>query len=65
MTANVSIQTIVGRGWASKADLKRFPHTSNSVGATDDEARHGREIQQPPRNPMTLRDARVSHRLDS
>ncbi len=44
--------------WASAAVIKNFKHTSNSVGALGDVARHGKESTQPPKNPMSLDDAR-------
>ena len=43
--------------WVSKAELKRFKRTANSVGAVGDEARHGKENTEPPPNPMALREA--------
>jgi len=46
------------RGWASKAELKLFKHTANSVSAIGDDARHGSDNIQPPPTPMTLSDAR-------
>jgi hypothetical protein len=44
--------------WVSKAELERFKHTANSVGAVGDAARHGRERRSPPKNPMGLEEAR-------
>jgi hypothetical protein len=43
--------------WVSETDLRRFKHSANSVSVGGDEARHGRELQQPPPNPMTLPEA--------
>lgn len=45
--------------WASQAELRRFKHTSNSVGAVGDAARHGRERQGAPKDPMRLEEARL------
>jgi hypothetical protein len=51
--AGASIET-----WVSKAELRRFKHTANSIGAVGDEARHGRERGRPPRRPMQIHEAR-------
>lgn len=45
------------RGWGSVQDLKRFKHSANSVTVAGDFARHGKEVAQPPRNPMTVDEA--------
>lgn len=45
------------RDWGSKHDLKRFKHSANSVKVAGDTARHGKETDQPPSNPMTLEEA--------
>jgi hypothetical protein len=45
---------LVATAWGSESDLRRFKHSANSVAAAGDAARHGREVTQPPRNPMTL-----------
>lgn len=38
-------------------DLKRFKHTANSVAAAGDSARHGKEIAQAPKHPMSIDEA--------
>ena len=43
--------------WGSTADLKRFKHSANSVTVGGDEARHGKELEQPPKFPMNLDEA--------
>jgi hypothetical protein len=44
-------------GWGSADDLRRFKHSANSVEVGGDKARHGKEPQVPPKNPMTLAEA--------
>lgn len=41
----------------SPEDLKRFKHSANSVTVAGDHARHGRELEQPPKKPMTPEEA--------
>ncbi|WP_155888331.1 hypothetical protein [Cupriavidus sp. WS] len=45
------------QGWGSAEDLRRFKHSANSVQVGGDKSRHGKEPQQPPKNPMTLPEA--------
>lgn len=45
------------RGWGSSQDLKRFKHSANSVTVAGDSARHGKEVEQPPRHPMSIDEA--------
>lgn len=45
------------KNWGSKHDLKRFKHSANSVKVAGDAARHGKEHDQPPSNPMTIEEA--------
>ena len=45
------------RGWGSTKDLKRFKHSANSVSVGGDSARHGKEVEQPPNNPMPIDEA--------
>lgn len=52
------LDALVSRGWATKARVKLFKHTSNSPGAVGDNARHGKESSQPPSQPMRLHEAR-------
>jgi hypothetical protein len=41
-------------GWGSARDLKRFKHSANSVSVAGDSARHGKEFDRPPTNPMSI-----------
>jgi len=45
------------RGWGSAQDLKRFKHSANSVTVAGDSARHGKEVEQPPKHPMSVDEA--------
>ena len=45
------------RGWGSTQDLKRFKHSANSVTVAGDSARHGKEVEQPPKHPMSVDEA--------
>lgn len=45
------------RGWGSAQDLKRFKHSANSVTVAGDSARHGKEVEQPPKYPMSVDEA--------
>lgn len=45
------------RGWGSAQDLKRFKHSANSVTVAGDSARHGKEIEQPPKHSMSVDEA--------
>jgi hypothetical protein len=45
------------RAWGSSRDLKRFKHSANSVTVAGDRARHGKESDQPPTQPMSLDEA--------
>lgn len=45
------------RGWGSVKDLKRFKHSANSVTVAGDSARHGKEVEQPPKHPMSVDEA--------
>jgi hypothetical protein len=47
---------MVTKGWTTKAEAGRFTQTTNSVGASGDEARHAAEHTPPPK-PMSLKDA--------
>jgi hypothetical protein len=50
---------IDANGWATKSSMKLFKHTANSPGALGPNARHGAETTQPPRQPMTISEARA------
>jgi hypothetical protein len=45
-------------GTVTQAEINRFKHTAQSPTALGDAARHGREQQKPPANPMSLEEAR-------
>lgn len=45
------------RGWGSAQDLKRFKHSANSVTVAGDSARHGKEVEKPPKHPMSVDEA--------
>lgn len=45
------------RRWGSIPDLERFKHSANSVTVAGDSARHGKEVGQPPKNPMSIDEA--------
>jgi hypothetical protein len=51
-------KNLMRRDWASASAVTRFKRTANSVAAVGDEARHGKESTTPPKNPMTLSEAR-------
>ncbi|MCG9115908.1 hypothetical protein LH428_08605 [Laribacter hongkongensis] len=53
------IDEIATIGWAQKGQLKIFKHTANSPGAVGDDARHGKETTEPPKNPMLISEARA------
>jgi hypothetical protein len=44
-------------GWATKAAVERFTRTANSRHAIGGEARHGHNRFQPPKNPLSQREA--------
>lgn len=44
-------------GWGSMSDLKRFKRSANSVTVAGDKARHGKEHEVPPANPMIIGEA--------
>ena len=47
------------KGWATRAELKRFTRTANNLNALGSGARHAIEAWQPPKNPMSLEEASV------
>lgn len=57
--AKGGIQGIVTSGYASERELKCFKHTANSHDATGDDSRHGALNQEPPKDPMTIEEART------
>lgn len=53
------VDALAARGWITKAKIRLFKHTANSVAASGDEARHGHEDSSPPPLPMDLSEARA------
>ena len=49
---------MVKRNWTSSRKIDRFNHSANSVAVAGKDARHGVEKTAPPRNPMTLDEAK-------
>ena len=45
--------------WVTKTNIKRFTHSANSVTVSGDEARHGKETNEPPKNPMSISEAKA------
>jgi len=43
--------------WMSKTQKRRFTQTAQSPQVIGDEARHGRQKEQPPKKPMPLQEA--------
>jgi len=56
---DVGRSNILASGWVKDPEIRRFKHTANSVGACGDQARHGKESTQPPKNPMSLSQAKA------
>lgn len=52
-------RNIVTNGWATRGTQSRFTQTAQSRKALGDEARHAIDKQDPPKNPMTLDEARA------
>jgi hypothetical protein len=57
---------IIDLKWMSKAQKTRFTQTAQSPQVIGDEARHGRQKEQPPKNPMPIQEAidlitRITH----
>jgi hypothetical protein len=50
-------QALKKKRWGSAQDLKRFKHSANSVKVAGDAARHGREQERAPSNPMAIEEA--------
>jgi len=50
---------IVASRWVKDTEIRLFKHTANSVGASGNQARPGKESAHPPKNPMTLSQART------
>jgi hypothetical protein len=52
-------KALIKCGFGSALQLKRFKHSSNSVAVAGDLARHGKELTKPPKNPMSLEEAKA------
>jgi len=50
---------IIDEGWATNSEITMFTQTANSEEAIGDEARHGNQRVEPPKNPMSLTEARL------
>jgi hypothetical protein len=50
---------IVNKGWADKKTQGRFTGTAQSRAEIGDDARHASEKYKPPKNPMSLGEARA------
>jgi hypothetical protein len=50
---------LIKKGWATKAQRRRFTGTAQSRAELGDEARHASEKVQPPKNPMSLEEAQA------
>lgn len=48
---------LIKKRWGLQKDLKRFKHSANSVEVAGDDARHGKEENIPPPNPMSIEAA--------
>ncbi len=54
-----SVDKIAAQEWSTKGHMRLFKRTANSPGVIGDEARHGKESTEPPRDPMSLSEARA------
>jgi hypothetical protein len=43
--------------WITKKKISQFTHTANSQSAIGDDARHGVDLNDPPKEPMSLSEA--------
>lgn len=50
---------IVKKGWITKNNYKKFTHTANSPLVLGEEARHGNQSGEPPKDPMPLNMAQT------
>jgi hypothetical protein len=48
---------LIGTGWTTRAELRRFGRTANSYSAAGDAARHALPEHPPPDKPMTVEAA--------
>lgn len=55
-------QPVNEAGWISGSERTRFTQTANSRGAVGEQARHGKSFD-PPRRPMSLKEARDMMRV--
>jgi hypothetical protein len=52
-------QPIIRRGWLTEKARKRFTWTAQSREALGDEARHASRMYRPPKEPMSIHEARA------
>ncbi|MDQ3381519.1 MAG: hypothetical protein M3546_14585 [Actinomycetota bacterium] len=50
---------IYSDGTVTRAEVRRFMHSANSVRALGDQARHGHEATQPPPQPTSFAEAQA------
>ena len=48
----------VAKGWLTREQESNFTNTANNPAASGDEARHGKSTCEPPKNPMSLQQAK-------
>ena len=53
------VEIIQDNGWASRNKIEGFTRTANSPDAIGDKARHGVQKNAPPKNPMSLGEAKA------
>lgn len=49
----------VAKGWITREQESNFTNTANNPDASGDEARHGKSTCEPPKNPMSLEQAKL------
>jgi hypothetical protein len=57
--SDVGLKKITDDGWATKTRIRLFKHTADSEAAVGDDARHGHQKDRPPKNPMSLSEAKA------
>ena len=53
------IKKVIELGWLTDAQIELFKRTANHPASAGDDARHGRQITEPPKKPMTMSEARA------
>jgi len=51
-------ESLYSKGWATKSDIKNFKHTAQSPAAIGTQSRHGIDKYSPPKNPMSMEQAK-------